>query len=471
LSTQSITPVGTISTTGAIFSGHGNWTGTSDIYWDTPTNWSDSAAPAMSMVGATAPGLWSGFTTTDTATFGAISGSNPVTINLDNQSPSLSALSFTNSTGQYSVVPFTAIDGTVSSDALKLNAGGSDAAISQANGASNAISAPVELDSNTNVTVSSATLTMSGPIGNGGSSKTLTKLGAGTLVLSGSNNYGDTVVGNGPDSGGTLEVGNAAALPAGRALTITGSTGLVSLHLGLTAPVDLGSLNITGGSATLDVGNNKLIVRSAISTIRGQILAAYDGGKWDAPGITVQSMHSTSGGNDPLAAVGYMNIGDNVLSPPKASFGGVTLTGPGSPYTGSTLVAYTHYGDANLDGAVTIADFTQLATYFGASSATWDMGDFDYDGSVGISDFGLMRSAFASTYASGGGPFAARSGGSPGKPLAASSGGAFQASGGGGPAPMDDGSVPEPGTLVLLAGGGLTACIAGLLRRRRNRGR
>jgi hypothetical protein len=110
---------------------------------------------------------------------------------------------------------------------------------------------------------------------------------------------------------------------------------------------------------------------------------------------------------------------------------------------------------------VNIYDFTQLATYFGATNATWDMGDFDYDGSVGIADFGLMRSAFGQTYISGGGPFVARSGGgSPG----------FQASGGGSLVAMD-GAVPEPGALILLAGGGLTACIAGLLRRRRNRSR
>ena len=43
---------------------------------------------------------------------------------------------------------------------------------------------------------------------------------------------------------------------------------------------------------------------------------------------------------------------------------------------------------------------------------------------------------------------------------------ALDTSPGGGLAPMADGSVPEPGTLVLLAGGGLTVCIAGLLRRR-----
>ena len=42
----------------------------------------------------------------------------------------------------------------------------------------------------------------------------------------------------------------------------------------------------------------------------------------------------------------------------------------------------------------TISDFIDLASHFGASSATWQMGDVNYDGSVTISDFIDLASNF-----------------------------------------------------------------------------
>jgi len=58
----------------------------------------------------------------------------------------------------------------------------------------------------------------------------------------------------------------------------------------------------------------------------------------------------------------------------------------------------TLYGDANLDGSVSIADFNALASHFGMSSgATWSDGDFNYDGSVSIADFNLLAANFGDT--------------------------------------------------------------------------
>src|SRR4029079_7147005 len=42
-------------------------------------------------------------------------------------------------------------------------------------------------------------------------------------------------------------------------------------------------------------------------------------------------------------------------------------------------VGYGYYGDANLDGTVSTADFTVLAQNF-ASPGVWASGDFNYDG-------------------------------------------------------------------------------------------
>jgi hypothetical protein len=62
------------------------------------------------------------------------------------------------------------------------------------------------------------------------------------------------------------------------------------------------------------------------------------------------------------------------------------------------LVRLTRIGDLNLDGAVTISDFIDLASHFN-SSGTWQEGDLNYDGIVTISDFIDLASNFNTTYA------------------------------------------------------------------------
>src|SRR5207247_7564073 len=46
-------------------------------------------------------------------------------------------------------------------------------------------------------------------------------------------------------------------------------------------------------------------------------------------------------------------------------------------------VAYTYYGDANVNGTVDLTDFTFLAANFNKpSGAVWQQGDFNYDTKV-----------------------------------------------------------------------------------------
>jgi hypothetical protein len=59
----------------------------------------------------------------------------------------------------------------------------------------------------------------------------------------------------------------------------------------------------------------------------------------------------------------------------------------------------TRIGDLNLDGAVTIADFIDLASHFGSTNATWQEGDMNYDSAVTITDFIDLASNFNTTYA------------------------------------------------------------------------
>ena len=56
-------------------------------------------------------------------------------------------------------------------------------------------------------------------------------------------------------------------------------------------------------------------------------------------------------------------------------------------------------GDANLDGAVTIADFAVLRANFGSDAAYFTTGDFDGDSAVTIADFALLRANFGGSAA------------------------------------------------------------------------
>ena len=57
-------------------------------------------------------------------------------------------------------------------------------------------------------------------------------------------------------------------------------------------------------------------------------------------------------------------------------------------------VAYTIYGDANLDGKVDVNDLTIVLSHFGKTSMTWSQGDFNYDGKVDVNDITIMLTHF-----------------------------------------------------------------------------
>lgn len=70
-----------------------------------------------------------------------------------------------------------------------------------------------------------------------------------------------------------------------------------------------------------------------------------------------------------------------------------TLAGESVDNT-SVLIAFTRYGDANLDGIVNLNDFNRLAANFGSTAAFWHQGDFTYDGTVNLSDFNRLAANF-----------------------------------------------------------------------------
>lgn len=286
------------------------------------------------------------------------------------------------------------------------------------------------------VTQSDAELIIAGNISGSGR---LTKQGPGTLTLTGSNsttggfriNGGNLAIGQTNDlgptpsslvsdyihlAGGTFQwTGSTAAFNANRGVhiagggihvladttltlpTISGPGQLVKSGAGtlaFTGTVALGGLNITAGSValtdatmpalklgslaiasnqTLDIMSRALVLTdsSQASTLRTLLLNGYDGGSWDGTGIVSTSV-ATSGY---LRTIGYAA---NTFG--YTNFFGVTV----SP--NDLLVAYTFFGDANLDGQVDDDDLSLISP----TGTTWSEGDFNYDGVVNQSDLDLF---------------------------------------------------------------------------------
>jgi hypothetical protein len=159
-------------------------------------------------------------------------------------------------------------------------------------------------------------------------------------------------------------------------LTLDGGT--LQLGVGSGSSV-VTSLSITP-TATLDVTNDSLYIdfgsaADPISTIVGYLTSGYNAGAWTGTGIDSSSAAANS-----AYALGYSDGKDGVVT---------------GLVPGQIEIAYTLYGDANLDGDVNGVDFTILASHLNQSVTDgWDEGDFNYDGSVNGADFALLAENF-----------------------------------------------------------------------------
>jgi len=266
------------------------------------------------------------------------------------------------------------------------------------------ITAPVQLNSSTVVTVTGAASTVffgsdsTGLIGGISGTGGLTVAGAGTVHLAFANTYGGGTTVN---VGATLTAATDNALPSGKPLVNNGTTNIQGSAT-LSSLTGTGTLNLSpGGDATsvvklanssglatlggltiaansaLDIANNHFILSYGPGTqatvdanIRSYLISGRAGGTWAG----------TTGITSSVAALpanihyglGYADGADGVVV--------------GLP-SGQIEVKYTLLGDADLDGSVTGSDFTALVGNLGKSGRVWDQGDFDYDGSVTGSDF------------------------------------------------------------------------------------
>ncbi len=186
------------------------------------------------------------------ATFGSVITA-PRTVTLD-ANESVGTINFSNANAY-----------TVSgANTLTLDNNASAAAINDTLG-SHFISSNINLNSSTNVTVvnSGDTLTLSGNIATGTGTPTLSKAGAGTLVLSGNNTYGPASGTIGTTlSAGTLQVGSNTAISTGD-LAVTGNAILQAGAAGLTLANN--AIITAGDVLTVDTQANTLILSGVLS--------------------------------------------------------------------------------------------------------------------------------------------------------------------------------------------------------------
>lgn len=113
---------------------------------------------------------------------------------------------------------------------------------------------------------------------------------------------------------------------------------------------------------------------SPLATIESLVLAARNGGTWDAPGIT-----SSRAAADPTRfAVAFAEA--SALGSP-ATFPGTAVAIDNT----AVLFRVTILGDADLDGTVGFVDLLRVAQAFNGAG-TWINGDSNYDGNVDFAD-------------------------------------------------------------------------------------
>jgi autotransporter-associated beta strand protein len=235
------------------------------------------------------------------------------------------------------------------------------------------------------------------------------KNGGGTLDLTNTNTFtGGTTVNAGKLVVNRMQENNAVAINAGtlqvRDSSPTlpshpaGDDAFVSRPSSLTIANDNGPLGSRVYSATLDLGNNDLILDytgpSPAASIEDMVRSGFNFGDWLGKGITSSTAaNPLSNGN---FAVG---VADNALLVNPFGDGSTELNPKfdGQIVDLSTvLVKFTHRVDLDLDGLVTGNDAAIFNSNFseGDGGATWATGDVDYDGTWSSNDAAIFNSFY-----------------------------------------------------------------------------
>jgi hypothetical protein len=123
-----------------------------------------------------------------------------------------------------------------------------------------------------------------------------------------------------------------------------------------------------GSGARFDLANNELIVDysgcSPIASVNGYLATGFASGSWNGGGGINSSAASGSGSFT-------VGIGDTS----HANVGSMTFSGIQTDST-ALVIGFTYYGDANMSGETTLADFSIHASNFNTSGRYWYEGDF-----------------------------------------------------------------------------------------------
>jgi len=160
---------------------------------------------------------------------------------------------------------------------------------------------------------------------------------------------------------------------------------LVTLNANGSRALVTKSLSVTG-SGRLDLADNVMIVdwtgASPLGTIQTLLTSGYANGAWNAEGINSAVAAATTN-----RALGYAEA-SAIFSTFPATFAGQSVDDT------AVLIRFTRYGDANLDQAVNLDDFTALAANFGLTGRVFSQGDFNYNGGVNLDDFTALAANF-----------------------------------------------------------------------------
>ena len=247
----------------------------------------------------------------------------------------------------------------------------------------------------------------------------LEKKGPGTLVLTGTNDFtggtkltGGTIVVNAPanlgDGSGVLTIGAAtlelaASFSSARPIVLSDSASTIQVDSGLAcdqhgAISGAGNLNKTGagkvtltsansymGLTSVEAGTLELALMAQAPVLTGggadiqggELVLNYAGGSSSA--ATVRSLLTAS------YATGFAS-GQIFSSTATMALGLGWVDDMGAS---ELTIAYSLYGDTNLDGSVDFADLSKLLAGYN-QAGDWAQGDSDYTGAVAFADLSKM---------------------------------------------------------------------------------
>jgi hypothetical protein len=200
---------------------------------------------------------------------------------------------------------------------------------------------------------------------------------------------------------GQLTIGSNVRLLNSGMVTVAGGSSLLIQPGGLlnTAGLTLaGSTDAWTGKVDLTTGTLDLPAGS-LTTVTNQVKEGFNyvgGANWNGSGGITSS--TAAADNSHLTALGVIQnnqSGTAIYSAANPFFGR-------TPLPGDILVAYTYFGDANLDGKVDGSDYSLIDNgyasnqtgFTGAVLSGWYNGDFNYDGVIDGSDYALIDNAY-----------------------------------------------------------------------------